>query len=116
MPTYKSYITGFILSILLVILAYLPVYIHVSSGHKILEHTTIIPIILVFAMIQVIVQLEFFLHLGKNSGSGLNFPVLISALGIMLILVVGSIWIMNHLNAAMSPQDIQNYMKDQGAF
>jgi cytochrome o ubiquinol oxidase operon protein cyoD len=116
MSTYKSYITGFALSILLVILAYIPVHMHLISQHEWPPHTFIIPVILILAMVQVLVQLKFFLHMGKKSGSGLNFPVLISTVGIMILLVAGSIWIMNHLNADMTPQQMQDYMKDQGSF
>jgi cytochrome o ubiquinol oxidase operon protein cyoD len=105
MGTYKSYITGFVLSVILTLAAYFAV---VSEAPKALV------IILLLAIAQLFVQLIFFLHLlSKGSNRGWNLAILISAFSIILILVIGSIWIMNHLNYNMTPQDINNYMSDQ---
>ena len=105
MPTYKSYITGFIISLALTLGAYFAVVNHAPDA---------LIIILILAIAQLIVQLIFFLHLGQEKGTRWNLAVLLSTLGVILILVIGSLWIMAHLNYNMTPQDINNYMKEQG--
>jgi cytochrome o ubiquinol oxidase operon protein cyoD len=58
--------------------------------------------------------LVFFLHLGQGKDTKWNLVIMLSTLTIVLIVVIGSIWIMNHLNYNMTPTDINNYMNDQG--
>ncbi|MDR3642281.1 MAG: cytochrome C oxidase subunit IV family protein [Candidatus Doudnabacteria bacterium] len=115
MPTFKSYLIGYIASILLILLAYLPVQIHLASGHRLLSHGFIMGAVILLAIVQMIVQLIFFLHLG-NKNSRWNIVFLISTIGIVLIVVAGSVWIMTSLNNSMSSQQIDNYMQDQGSF
>src|SRR6266511_856026 len=96
MPTFRTYITGFILSIALTLAAYFAVVNNVSNT---------LLIILIFAIIQLFVQLIFFLHLNQCSDRGWNFTVLFSTFSVILILVVGSLWIMNHLNYSHMPSE-----------
>ena len=106
MPSYKSYITGFILSLALTLSAYFAVTHHVSN---------ILPIILALAVIQVAIQLIFFLHVWSETNPRWNLVFFISTLSIICILVVGSIWIMNHLNYNMTPSQMNDYMlKSEG--
>jgi cytochrome o ubiquinol oxidase operon protein cyoD len=104
MPSLKSYLAGFISSVVLTLAAYFAVVNHVHNA---------LVIILSLAVIQVVIQLIFFLHLGKGQDASWNLVVFFSTFTIILILVIGSIWIMGHLNYNMTPQDIQNYMNDQ---
>jgi cytochrome o ubiquinol oxidase operon protein cyoD len=70
--------------------------------------------LLFLALTQLFVQLLFFLHLDRESKPFWNLQVAILAAGVVLILVIGSIWIMNNLNYHMNtPQQIQKYIKDQ---
>jgi cytochrome o ubiquinol oxidase operon protein cyoD len=111
----KSYIIGFILSILLTLAAFgvvmRPDIFHVGYG-------LIIPIILILAIVQLFVQLIFFLHLMDESGPRWKLTVFISTVGLVLIIVVGGIWIMNHLNYNMmaSPTEMNNYIQSQDGF
>jgi plastocyanin len=50
----------------------------------------------------------FFLHLGREKKPRWNLLFLISTIGIILVVVVGSIWIMNHLHYNMSATDVTN--------
>ena len=104
MPTLKSYLTGFITSVALTLAAYFVVVNHVVSG------SILIFVILGLAMVQLVVQLIFFLHINQGADRRWNLVVLLSTVSIILILVIGSVWIMNHLNYNMSPKDINNYM------
>jgi cytochrome o ubiquinol oxidase operon protein cyoD len=101
MPTLKSYTTGFIFSVILTLAAYFAVVNNVSNW---------LAIILVLAVLQVFIQLIFFLHINKGSDRGLNGMVFISTISIILILVIGSLWIMNHLNYNMTPGDMNASM------
>ena len=107
-PTFKNYLTGFILSIGLTLVAYLSVVNHLLSGGS------LIAAIFALALIQLIVQLLYFLHLGPGSRDELIF--FIATIGIILIIVGGSLWIIEELNFNMTPQQINDYMKDQGSF
>ena len=109
----KSYVTGFILSIVLTLAAYFIVQIHVASEHSVISHAILIPAILILAVAQLLVQLFFFLHIGHETGPRWNLAILLSTVVLILIIVVGSIWIMNNLNYNMTPQQIQQYMIDQ---
>lgn len=104
MPTYKTYITGFILSLALTLAAYFAV---------VWQAPVTLWVIIALAMIQLIVQMVFFLHLGQGEDGHWNLTVFFSTVAIILILVAGSIWIMNHLNYNMTPGDMNIYMLKQ---
>ncbi|HSW87797.1 MAG TPA: cytochrome o ubiquinol oxidase subunit IV [Candidatus Saccharimonadales bacterium] len=103
----RLYITGFILSLVLTIIAYLAVVNHVFAGE------IIVLVILVLAVIQLVVQLFFFLHLGQESKPRWNTIFFISTVCMILVLVIGSIWIMNHLNYNMTPMEMHKYIQNQ---
>ncbi len=105
--TLKSYVIGFILSIVLSLGAYSIVTQHMLKSDLLL--TAIIGL----ALIQLVVQLLFFLHMGRESKPRWNLVFFISTVGIILIVVIGSIWIMNHLNYNMTPQKIDQYVQNQ---
>lgn len=93
--TYASYITGFILSILLTIIPYyIVVYMELSTGIKTIS-------IVLLALAQLFVQLVFFLHLNTRSEKGWNFLSFIFTMLVVIILIGGSLWIMYHLRVNM---------------
>jgi cytochrome o ubiquinol oxidase operon protein cyoD len=107
-PKLRTYLSGYILSLVLTLVAYrLATQPHHSTG-------PIVAAILVLAVIQFLVQLVFFLHIGVERKPRWKLFVLIFMVGIVLIIVVGSIWIMNNLNYRMTPQQVNTYMNDQG--
>jgi cytochrome o ubiquinol oxidase operon protein cyoD len=102
------YISGFVLSLLLTGAAYLAV------TQKLWSAGLLIGIIIALAIAQVLVQLFFFLHLGQETKPRWKLIVLIAMLGVLGILVIGSLWIMQNLNYhMMSPQEMNLYMLDQ---
>jgi cytochrome o ubiquinol oxidase operon protein cyoD len=105
--TLLTYVTGFILSVLLTLTAFLVV------KDKLLNGRGLILILLGFATIQLVVQLLFFLHLDKESKPRWNLMTFLFAALVLLIVVGGSLWIMNSLNyrMGMSPAEI---IKDEG--
>ena len=105
-----SYITGFVLSLALTLTAYFLVEAHVASGHAFILHEMLIPIILGLAFVQLIVQMIFFLHLHKESGPRWNLAIFISTVGIVFIILAGSLWIMGHVNHDMTPEQMEAHI------
>jgi cytochrome o ubiquinol oxidase operon protein cyoD len=94
----KSYMVGFILSI---ILTAIPFWM-VMDGSA--SHGTILGVVIVCAIIQVLVHLVYFLHLDSKSEGGWNMVAIVFSALIILIVVVGSLWIMWNLNYNMMVQ------------
>lgn len=106
--TLGTYISGYVLSLVLTLVAYLLV------RHPAYSNSVIVAVIVVLAIVQFLVQLVFFLHLGRETKPRWKLFVAISMIGIVLILVLGSLWIMNNLNYRMTPQQVNTYLNDQG--
>ena len=111
--TVKPYIIGFVLSLLLTFGAFFIVNQHVSPQHMEFSHTFIIMTILILAIAQLLVQLFFFLHMGREQKPRWNMAVFLSFISLILMIVIASIWIMYHLNYNMSPMDMQNQLLDE---
>lgn len=92
-----TYTTGFILSIVLTLAAY---YFVVNDTFAYRE---LIAIIIGLAVAQLMVQLFFFLHLGKESKPRWNLIVFSFMLLVVGIIVIGSLWIMDNLDYNMMP-------------
>jgi cytochrome o ubiquinol oxidase subunit IV len=112
----KSYIIGFVLSIVLTLLAYFPVLQNVNSHHTTFPRDLVLCFIIALAFIQLLVQLLFFLHLGQEQKPRWKLAILISFFGIVLIVVVASIWIMQHLNYNMSLVQLNRVMQQGEGF
>ncbi len=93
-----TYIVGYVLSLVLTLVVYLAVSRHVSSGHLSYSHSNLRFGILLLAVVQLFVQLFFFLHMGRESKPRYNLILLGFGGMVVFIVVVGSLWIMSHLN------------------
>ncbi len=107
--TLKPYIVGFMASLILTLAAYFAVVGQLLVGQL------LVVVILALAVAQLFVQAFFFLHLGEEIGPRWKLWAFISTLGIVLIVVVGAIWIMGHLNYNMmaSPTEMNKYINSQ---
>ncbi len=106
--TLRSYITGFVLSLATTIAAYA-----VVTG-KLYSKNGIIIAIAVLAIAQFVVQMLFFMHLGQEKNPRWKLLALLFMSGVVAIVVVGSLWIMHHLNYnMMSSKQMQHYMDSQ---
>lgn len=80
-----------------------------------LEAATTVGIIAVLAVLQCAVQLRFFLHVGKESRP--RWKLLVFGLFVLLAVVIvgGSLWIMDHLNYNMmhDPASVETYINEQ---
>ncbi|MFB9757452.1 MULTISPECIES: cytochrome o ubiquinol oxidase subunit IV [Bacillaceae] len=84
----KSYIIGFILSIILTIIPLILVLNHMMAK-KLLTVSILIAAILQFAL-----QLFFFMHIREGDGPRYNVMALILGLVFAVTVILGSIWIM----------------------
>lgn len=106
----KSYILGFALSVVLTFISFGVTVLHIDSEHAFIGHEIIVGTVLALAVLQLFVQLMFFLHLGHEKGPRWNLVFLTSTISIFIIVVVGSMWIMNHLNYHMNPVETGGYI------
>lgn len=108
--TLKNYVIGFLLSIILTLTAYFITAVHLQTNHNFPPDQIAMYILAGLGITQFIVQLIFFLHLGRGSKSRWNLIVFLFAFTVIVILVAGSLWIMQNLNYNMTPKDIYQYM------
>jgi cytochrome o ubiquinol oxidase operon protein cyoD len=114
--TITSYTIGFILSIIFTIAAIGVIVIHDASGHQTFTHAFLRVFVLICAVIQVLVQLIFFLHIQDRKSRKTNIAAIAFTAVVLIIIVGGSLWITNHLNTNMMPMnvdDVQQYLIDQ---
>lgn len=112
--TFISYAVGFATSIALTLVAFGIVFAH-TSGALAISGPTLAATLVLLAIIQLVVQLFTFLHLGRESSPSWNLITFCYAAVLLLSLVLGTIWIMNNLNynMMMTPDEMNTYMLDQ---
>lgn len=88
----KSYSLGLLLCLLLTLAAYFLVVKHLLTG------PTLIFAVIGLALLQAIVQLLLFLHVGDEPKPYWNLMVFLFMLLVVVILVFGSLWIMYNLD------------------
>jgi cytochrome o ubiquinol oxidase subunit IV len=102
-----KYIVGFVGSVLLTLAAYLLVTRSSWSARA------VIGTISVLAAVQFMLQLVFFLHIGDEAKPRWKQVVLWFMLGVVVLVVVGSLWIMSNLNTRMNHDQTTQYLKSQ---
>lgn len=84
----KSYVTGFVLSIILTIIPLFLVLNHL------LGKTALIISVLLAAVLQFVIQLFFFMHIRDGEGPRYNVAALTLGIVFVATIVIGAIWIM----------------------
>lgn len=110
----RSYTIGFGISLVLTGLAFWVV--ERANG---VSSTALIATIFLLAIMQLVVQLVFFLHLGREEKPRLNLMVFGFMLLVVGIIVGGSLWIMSNLNYNMhqNPYELdQEIMSDEAIY
>lgn len=112
--TRTTYTIGFVLSLVTTLAAYDLTLLSVRGAHT-FSHATLMGVLLALACMQFIVQAICFLHLWVRSTEKEKLYLFIYACALILMLVVGSLWIMMHLNNRMmlEPQEMYRYMDRQ---
>lgn len=103
----QTYVTGFVLSVGLTMAAYLSVVFGSFNGHILLAW------LLGLALVQFLVQLIFFLHVGAETKPRWKRLTLVLMIFFVVVVVLGSVWIMYNLNYRMTPQQMNQYMQNQ---
>lgn len=104
-----SYVVGFILSVAMTLIAFALVEYHIWPT------SALIIVISVLAVMQLIVQLVFFLHLGDEKGPRWKLVTIAFAVIVVGIVVIGSLWIMHNLDynmQHMTPAEQAEYLKN----
>ncbi|MBW6422118.1 cytochrome o ubiquinol oxidase subunit IV [Rhizobium sp. XQZ8] len=96
--SFKSYMIGFILS---VVLTAIP-FILVMGGVFDSKLTTAV-FVMAFGVVQIVVHMIYFLHMNPRSEGGWTMMALLFTIVIVGIMLAGSLWVMHHLNTNMMP-------------
>mgnify|MGYP000172629034 CR=1 FL=1 len=93
----KSYMTGFVLSL---ILTAIPFWM-VMDGSA--SHAMVLGTVVGMAVVQIFVHLIYFLHMNSRSEGGWTLLALMFTLILVVITLAGSLWVMHNLNTHMMP-------------
>ena len=93
--TYKSYIVGLAISLALTLASFATVI------FKVFPPVGIYTTIAMLAVVQILVQVVYFLHIGHEEGTKWNLLSLIFSIIIVFIVVAGSMWVMYNMNIHM---------------
>ena len=93
-----AYVLGLALSLTLTLLAFGLVESHILTGHLFPTHEVARFWLVIFAVIQLGVQLELFMHLGDEPKPRWNMLALSFAVIVVTIIVGGTLWIMSNLS------------------
>lgn len=101
--TRKEYNTGFILS---VILTAIPFGLVMSGA---IENPDVAAMVVMgFGAVQIIVHMVYFLHMNRKAQGGWTFLALVFTAILLAITLVGSLWVMYHLNYNLMPATNHN--------
>jgi cytochrome o ubiquinol oxidase operon protein cyoD len=96
--TVKSYLIGFVLSI---ILTAIPFALVMDQLHYGFSAQTVFAAILVLAVVQVFVHVVYFLHMDRSAEQRWNVVAFTFTVFMLAIVVAGSIWIMHNATSNM---------------
>jgi len=95
----RGYLVGLGLSVLATVVAFY------LSGTSLVWQPSIPAALIVLAIAQMGVHIVFFLHITTRPDSMNNVMALTFGVFIVFVLIVGSVWIMSHLNHNMIPME-----------
>jgi len=96
--SFRSYVTGFVLS---VVLTAIPFWLVMGNVLNDTLRTSIV--IMALAAVQIVVHMICFLHMNTKSEGGWTFLALAFTLTLVVVTLVGSIWVMYHMDQNMMP-------------
>jgi cytochrome o ubiquinol oxidase operon protein cyoD len=96
--SFRGYLTGFLLSVVLTAIPFWLV-----MGSVLDSRTTTIAIILALGAVQIVVHVIYFLHMDAKAEAGWNLMSFLFTATLLLIILAGSIWIMFHLHENTRP-------------
>jgi cytochrome o ubiquinol oxidase operon protein cyoD len=93
----KTYVTGLVLAVLLTVVPFMLIMTGAFSP------SWLAFIALTFAVVQIFVHLVYFLHMDGSSEQSWTLMSLIFTIVVVVFVVIGSLWIMHHLDTNMMP-------------
>ena len=96
--SFSGYMWGFVLSIILTAIPFWLVMTGVISNRA-----AGVLVLGAFAVVQILVHMVFFLHMNPKSEGGWNLIALIFTAVLLVIVLIGTLWVMHHMNANMMP-------------
>lgn len=103
-----AYVTGFVLSLFLTLVAYTLVV------NDVIDTQIAIAGVVCLALAQFFVQVVFFLHLGREGKPRWNLMTFLFMILVVFIVVAGSLWIMANLDYNMKHgKEMDAYMNTQ---
>jgi len=107
--TTTSYVIGLMLSLNFTIVPYLLVVNEIITGNALLVT------ILGFAILQMFIQIFFFLHLGRGPKPLYNIVFFFGTAGLIIVVVGASIFIINNLYRNMMPDEVTRKLAQKEA-
>ena len=104
--TFKGYMTGFVLSVILTAIPFWMV-----MGNVFAKPSTTAIVILAFAAVQIVVHMVYFLHMDSKSQHGWTMLAFIFTVVVVVITLTGSLWVMYHMNNNMMPHMTEQHHK-----
>ena len=96
--TFSGYMIGFVLSI---ILTAIPFWLVMTDA--IADRSTAMLILAGLAAVQIVVHMVYFLHMNGKIEGGWTLLSTIFTIVILMIALLGTLWVMFHMNAHMMP-------------
>ena len=94
----RDYVTGFVLSVILTAIPFFLVMSGLAGSGRLTAF-----LVLGCAVIQIIVHMIYFLHMNLRSEAGWTMISLVFTIVVLVIAVIGTIWVMYHMDANMMP-------------
>jgi len=94
----RDYVIGFVLSVILTVIPFWLV-----MGDVFSSKTMTVALVMAFGAVQMVVHMVYFLHMKRSSEGGWIVMSMLFTLVIILIALVGSLWVMYHMNTNMMP-------------
>ena len=96
--SFRDYLIGFALAAVLTAIPFWIVIYDVFRNPKVGA-----VVILIFAFVQIVVHMVYFLHMNTKSEGGWTVLALIFTSVLVVITLSGSLWVMEHLDSNMMP-------------
>ena len=99
--SFKSYLTGFILSVILTAIPFWLV-----MGDVIADKTVLVLAIMGLGVVQIFVHMIYFLHMNGKSEGGWTLMAMLFTVVLVMITLIGSLWVLYHLNTNLMPMTV----------
>ena len=94
----RDYVTGFVLSVILTAIPFFLVMSGLAGSGRLTAF-----LVRACAVSQIIVHMIYFLHMNLRSEAGWTMISLVFTIVVLVIAVIGTIWVMYHMDANMMP-------------